>query len=236
MSRQVLNSYVQLEEFFDVRVQQIEAGVSKLALGCVLGIVPLPQVDQTRKPAEGFFIEAQHLSDFARRRTSAIGDYVRGHRRAALPVMLINVLNGALALVAARQVQIDVRPLAALFGKEALEQQLHADRIDCGYPERVTHRAVGGRAATLNQDVIVSTKIDDVPDDQKITGKLELLDQRKLAIDLFNRELVSRRFVRAGVAATRAFVSALAKKRVHRLARRNRILWKFIAEILKREA
>ena len=68
------------------------------------------------------------LPNLARRRPSAIGDDVCGHRRAQLAVTLIHILNRALALVAAGQIEIDVRPLAALLREEALEQQLHAAR------------------------------------------------------------------------------------------------------------
>ena len=64
-------------------------------------------------------------------------------------VLLEDVLDDLLALVAGGQVEVDVGPLAALLGEEALEEQLHADRIDGGDAERVTDGAVGGGAAAL---------------------------------------------------------------------------------------
>src|SRR2546422_700406 len=82
--------------------------------------------------------------------SAAIGDHIRSHRGAERAVPLIDILNGALALIAARKIEIDVGPLASLFGKEALEQQIHLHRIDCGDSERVTHGAVRRRAAALN--------------------------------------------------------------------------------------
>ena len=83
---------------------------------------------------------------------SAVGDDVGGHRRAVLAVALVDVLDDALALIAARQVDVDVRPFAALFGEKALEEQVHPDRIDGGDAERVADRAVGRRAAPLAED------------------------------------------------------------------------------------
>ena len=50
-------------------------------------------------------------------------------------VLLVDVLDHALAAIAARQIEIDVGPLAALLREEALEQQLHPDRIDGGDAE-----------------------------------------------------------------------------------------------------
>ena len=98
--------------------------------------------------------EAQRLAHLARGGAAAIGDDVGRHGRAELAEALVDVLDGALALVAAGQVDIDIGPLAALFGEEALEQQVHADGIDGGDPERIADGAVGGRAAALRQDVV----------------------------------------------------------------------------------
>ena len=100
-------------------------------------------------------VEAERLPDFARRAPAAIGDDVGGHRRAERAVFLVDVLNDALAAIAARQIEIDVGPLAALLGQEALEQQLHADRIDGRDAEAVADGAVGRRAAALHEDVLL---------------------------------------------------------------------------------
>ena len=108
-------------------------------------------------------------------------------------VALVDVLDRLLALIAARQIEIDVGPFAALFGEEALEQQLHADRIDGGDSERVTDRAVGGRATALHQNVLAAAEVDDVPDDQEVAGQIELFDERQLALDLGARLVVIRR-------------------------------------------
>ena len=163
--------------------------------------------DQAAEPLERGDFEAQRLAHFARGGAPAIGDDVGGHGGAQLAEALVDVLDGALALVAAGQVDIDVGPLAALFGEEALEKQVHAHRIDRGDFERVADGAVGGRSAALRQDVVLAAEAHDVPDDQEVAGQLELLDERQLALDLPAGALVI-----GPVAAARAFVRALAQE------------------------
>src|SRR4029453_5990986 len=88
--------------------------------------------------------------------------------------------------------EIDVGPLAALLGQEALEQQLHLDRVDGGDPEAVADGAVGRRAPSLAGDFLLPAVIDDVPDDEEVAGEIELLDQIELAGDLRARLVVIR--------------------------------------------
>src|SRR5919108_5040697 len=101
---------------------QIETGIAELLLQRVVGPLPLPRAHQPRKLRDGFVVEAQRLAHLACRRAPAISDHVGGHGRAQLAVALIYVLDHALALIAARQVEIDIRPLAALLREKALEQ------------------------------------------------------------------------------------------------------------------
>ena len=144
----------------------------------------LELVHHLGQPIDERWIEAQRLADLARGAASAIGDDVGRHAGAVPAVFLVDVLNDALAAIAARQIEIDVGPLAALFGQEALEEQLHADRIDRGDAEAVAHGAVGRRPAPLHEDVLLPAEIDDVPDDEEVAGELELLDEIELARDL----------------------------------------------------
>ena len=58
------------------------------------------------------------LPDFARGGASAISDDVGGHGGAVLAVALVDVLDDALALIAAGKIDIDVGPFAALFGEK----------------------------------------------------------------------------------------------------------------------
>ena len=67
-------------------------------------------------------IEAHHLTHFASGHAVAISDNVGSHGGPALAVMLIDVLDDALAFVAAGQIQIDIGPLAALLGEKTFKQ------------------------------------------------------------------------------------------------------------------
>jgi hypothetical protein len=53
-------------------------------------------------------------------------------------------LDGAFALVAAGQVEINVGPFAALFGKESFEEQIHSDWINRSDSKRVADGAICG--------------------------------------------------------------------------------------------
>src|SRR5205085_8296969 len=125
---------------------------------------------------ERFVIKPEHLADFARCRSPSIRDDVRSHCRAKFSVALINILNRAFTLIAARQIEIDVRPFATFFGKKSLEQKFHANWIDRSNSQRVTHRAIRRRTTALNQDFLPLTKFNNVPNDQKVTFELQLLD------------------------------------------------------------
>ncbi len=140
------------------------------------------------------------------------------------------MLDDALPPVAARQVEIDVGPFAALCRQKPLEQEIHPDRIDGGDAEAVAHRAVGGRSAALHQDVVLAAEVHDVPDDQKIAGEIERLDEIELARDLGAGPVVIR-----PVAIARADLRHLAEKRRLGFAGRHGIGGKAVAEIGHRE-
>ena len=139
-------------------------------------------------------------------------------------------MNGALALVAAGQIEIDVRPFAALLGKKSLEKQLHAHRIDGGNSQRVADRAVGRRTASLHQNILLAAEANNVPDDQEIAGQIQFFDHGQFAFDLLPRALVVR-----SVAAEHAVVRALAQKMHLRSAIRHRINRKLVAQIVQGE-
>ena len=144
-------------------------------------VPPLPGAHQLGQAVERFGVEAQGLAGFACRGASAIGDDIGGHRRAEFAIALIDVLDRSLALVAAGQVKIDVRPLAALFGKKAFEEQIHADRIDRSDAQRIADNTVGSRAAPLHQNAFTPAELHDVPDNKKVAGKSEFRDQGQFA-------------------------------------------------------
>src|SRR3954454_5099469 len=120
--RQILHALIKLEEFFDARLPQVQTRIAKLPLAGIVWIFPFPRVDERRQTRERFVVEVERLADFTRGRAPAISNDVRRHRRPEFSVAFVNVLNRLLALLAARQVEVDVGPLAAFFRKKALKQ------------------------------------------------------------------------------------------------------------------
>src|SRR5262249_56226093 len=102
------------------------------------------------------------------------------HPSAGPSVALVDMLDHRFAPVAAGQTEVDIGPLAARLAQEPLEQELHPDRIHRRDPERVAHRAVGRRAAPLDQDVVSAAVLDDVPDDQEIAPAAAPADHLQL--------------------------------------------------------
>ena len=149
-------------------------------------------------------------------------------------VTLVDILDNFFTLVAAGQVEIDVGPLAALFGKKTFEEQFHADGIDCGDAERVADGAVGGGSASLHQDVLLTAVADQVPDDEEVAGEFEFFDEGKFFLDLAAG--AGLQVLRgAAVAVAESFPRALAQERVHGLAFGHGIAREFVAEIVERE-
>ena len=158
-------------------------------------IVRIPKLEVAhhfREPIDLRLVEAERLPHFARRAAAAVRDDVGRHRGPETPVLFIDVLNDLLAPVAARQIEVDVRPLAALFRQEPLEEQFHLHGIDRRDAEAVAHGAVGRAAAALHEDVVLPAVIDDVPDDEEVAGEIELLDEIEFARDLRAGALVIR--------------------------------------------
>ena len=230
VARQILHLHPELGEMLHATIARIEARRGHVAADRVGRIDELELVHHFGEPIDDRLVDPERLANFARRAASAIGDDVGRHRRAMPAVLFVDVLDHALAAIAARQIDVDVRPLAALLRQEPFEEQIHADRIDRRDAEAVAHGAVGGRPAALHQDVLLPAVIDDVPDDEEVAGEIELLDEIELA-----RNLRTRLVVIGTVAIPRAHFGDLAQKRDLGFARRDRIAWEAIAEIVHRE-
>src|SRR5208283_2053856 len=208
----------QVDHHRDARRGDIDAALAQQRDDIVMVVAKLICLIEARELVDLFGWKAEHLADLTHRAPRTIGDDVRRHRGAALAIAPIDILDDLLALVAAGQVEIDIGPLAALFGQEAFEQQLHFDRVDGGDAERVADRAVGGRAAPLRHDLILAAELHDVPYDEKVAGELQLRDDRKFAFELAARAIIHR-----SPSATRARIGKRAQIAVGRLARRKRI-------------
>ena len=80
--------------------------------------------------------------------------------------------------------------------------------------------------------LLLAAELHDVPDDQEISGQLELFDQRQFALDLAPR-LLAQFGIGAPVALARAFVRALAQERRHGFACRHGISRELVAQIFE---
>ena len=76
-------------------------------------------------------------------------------------------------------------------------------------------------------------ELNDVPDDEEVSGKAQLRNQRKLVLHLLLCPLQQVAVFFGAVAALDALGDALAQKAVHRLAIRHGIARKLIAEIVQ---
>src|SRR5689334_18452117 len=176
VAREVLNLLPQLAEALNRRVLAVEAGVAQIAREGFFRIDPLELVHHLGERVDQAGLDREDLADLAGSAPAAVGDDVCCHRSAEPSVLLIDVLNDALAPIAAGQIEIDVGPFAALLGEKPLEQQIHADRIDRRDAEAVADGAIGRGAAPLHEDRLLTAKIHDVPDDEEIPREVELLD------------------------------------------------------------
>ena len=77
---------------------------------------------------------------------------------------------------------------------------------------------------------MLAAEIDDVPDNQKISGKAKLGDERE-----FFLQLTSHFRADGSVTLLRAEPDDRAQKRIHTLTGRNRKIGKFVAEIFQRK-
>ncbi len=101
-------------------------------------------------------------------------------------VTLVDILDDLLAPVGL-DVDVDVRWAVPFGCQEPFEQQLVAHRVDRGDAERVTHRGIGRGPSALTEDVRFSAEVDDVVDDQEISGKVQIGDDLQFLVDLLVR-------------------------------------------------
>ena len=80
----------------------------------VIRSAPFPVPDKSGQALNRLTVKAQRLTYLTRSRASAIGDDVGCHRRAQCPILLIDVLDHLFAMVAGREIQIDVWPFTAI--------------------------------------------------------------------------------------------------------------------------
>src|SRR5207302_2685158 len=183
-----------------------------------------------REAIENARSQIERLPDLARSAAAAITDYVRGHGRAVFSVAAINFLNDRFTPIAAGKIEIDIGPAFPAFVQEPFENEIVAHRIDRRNSEAITDRAVGRAAATLDHNVVLAAEIDDVPDNQEISGEPEFNDERELFLELTFYFRAHR-----SVTLLRAEPNDRPQKRIHAVTGGNWKLRKFVAEIFQRK-
>ncbi len=231
VARQTLHARRELEQARDARGRGVDARLAQRVADLLEIVAVLEAGDQLREAVERVRLHAQHLAHLAHGQPALPGDHHGRHRGARLAVLREHVLDHPLALGARRQIEIDVGPLAALLREEALEEQTHGDGIDRGDAERVTHGAVGRRAAPLRQDPLLLREARDVVDDQEVAGESQLLDHAQLVLELAARA----RGHGIAIALARAVLGEPAQPAHLRLAARHRELGEAVAEIRQAE-
>ena len=96
----------------------------------------------------------------------------------------INFLDDALATIAAGKIEIDIGPPFAVLIEKPFENQIVTDGIDRRDAETITNGTVRGAAPPLHHDVVLAAEINNVPDNQKISGKTKFLDQVQFFFEL----------------------------------------------------
>ena len=100
-------------------------------------------------------------------------------------VLLRDVVNHFAAAVHA-EINVNVGQGNALRIQEALEEQIVLQRVEVGDPQRIGHEAPGRRAASgADRNLAFFGEPHEVPDNQKVAGKLHLLNRADLALQAF---------------------------------------------------
>src|SRR5205085_7239151 len=109
---------------------------------------------------------AESLAHLANRALWAIADDGRRQCGAMAAVLAVHVLDDLFAPLVL-EVDVDVRRLVPLARNEALEEHVHARRIDLRDAERIAHRRIRRRAASLAKDVLRAGIAHEVLDREK---------------------------------------------------------------------
>ena len=139
--------------------------------------------DEARRPVQLGGLQGEGLADLAEGGSGAVAHHVGDHGGMLAAILPIHELNRLLAPAMA-DVEVDVGRLGALAGQEALEQQVHAHRVDGGDAQAVAHRGVGRGAASLARDLPLPAEADHFVHGQEVAAVVELLDDRQLGAQL----------------------------------------------------
>src|SRR6476646_9852934 len=139
---------------------------------------------EVREPVDNARRKIQRFANLTRGAAPTIADHVCGHGCAVFAVTPINFLDHCFPPIATGKIKINIRPAFAAFVQESFEYEMIFHRINRRDPEAITNGAIGGAAAALDHDVVFTAEIDDVPNNQEITGETKLAYQCEFFFDL----------------------------------------------------
>ncbi len=179
MLRQMAGKFDQLggqfNSEFDHRIPRIEPSLLHLHLAEALAPTAPHGIG---KCGRDILRQPERLADIADGAARAVMDHGCDDRGAMTAIAAIDILHHLLA-PRMLEIDIDIRRLQPLLGKEALEQKIDLGRIDRGDAEHVTDGGVCGRSPALAQDFLVARIVHDVVHGEKIMRVFELGDQRE---------------------------------------------------------
>ena len=98
-------------------------------------------------------------------------------------VLLRNVIDDGTPAIHT-EIDVDIRQRDAFGIQETFEEQAVLKRVDVGNAHAVRNQTSGCRtAARPDRDVVLARVPDEIPDDEKISGILHLLDDSDFALD-----------------------------------------------------
>ncbi len=148
---------------------------------------------QTVGQAIGLALDPRHVTHHRLGRHGAEGDDL-AHRIA--PVRLGHVIDDPVAAVHA-EVDVEVGHGNTFGVEEALEQQVVGQRIEVGDLQHVGHQRAGTRtAARADRHAVVLGPLDEVHNDQEVTGKAHLNDGAQFELEAVDIDLLLRLVVR----------------------------------------
>ena len=163
--------------------------------------------DQLREPVASSVIVAEHSRCVARCLAREHATECDDLRDRLATVLLGHVLDHALT-AADREINIDIRHRHALGVKEALKEEVVADRVNVCNRECVGNYRTGRRAtAWPYDDAVLACPANEVPDDQEVGVKAHPVDYGELHLDPLNR--LGRR--RLAVAVTEPLTNELGE-------------------------
>jgi hypothetical protein len=140
----------QLDDLRNQRVGRIKAGLEQPLRADPAAIPPRHGLGKLVDLIER---QPERLADVAHRTARPVGMQRGGEGGTLAAVLVVDVLHDLFAPLVL-EVDVDIRRFVALPADETFEQHRHQRRIDFGDTEAITDGGIGGRAASLAENLL----------------------------------------------------------------------------------